>query len=113
MINLVKGYESRWLPPTFLSIMFIIFRGVKVAEIIMNAYKKYIPIEDPNNLVLSGLPFQSGQRVEIIIIAEDNPREQISQKLKNLFDKTQEVLGVDEITEADIAAEIDAYRRGE
>ncbi len=30
-----------------------------------------------------------GQRVEIIIIAEDNPKAEISQKLKKLFDKTQ------------------------
>lgn len=80
---------------------------------IVNAYKKYITIEDPNNVVLSGLPFQSGQRVEIIIIAEDNPKAEISQKLKNLFDKTQQISGIDEITEAEIAAEIQAYRRGE
>ena len=79
----------------------------------MNAYKKYITIEDPNNVVLSGLPFQSGQRVEVIIIAEDNPRAEISQKFKNLFDKTQEIPGINEITEAEIAAEIEAYRRGE
>ena len=79
----------------------------------MNAYKKYITIEDPNNVVLSGLPFQSGQRVEVIIIAEDNPRAEISQKFKNLFDKTQEIPGINEITEAEIAAEIEAYRRRE
>jgi hypothetical protein len=38
----------------------------------MNVYKKYIIIDDPNNLVLSGLPFTSGQRVEIIILPEDD-----------------------------------------
>ena len=79
----------------------------------MNAYKKYITIEDPNNIVLSGLPFQRGQRVEIIILAEENPRAEISQKLRNLFDKTQEIPGVQEITEEEIAVEIEAYRRGE
>ncbi len=65
----------------------------------MNAYKKYITIKDPNNTVLSDLPFQRGQRVEIIILAEENPRAEISQKFRNLFDKTQERLGVQEITE--------------
>ncbi|MGI8500741.1 MAG: hypothetical protein ACR2LR_06330 [Hassallia sp.] len=79
----------------------------------MNAYKKYITIEDPNNVVLSGLPFKSGQRVEIIILAEENPRAEISQKVKKIFDKTQEIPGVQEITEEEIAAEIEAYRRGE
>ena len=38
----------------------------------MNAYKKYLTIDDPNNLVLSGLPFASGQRVEIIILSEND-----------------------------------------
>jgi hypothetical protein len=38
----------------------------------MNAYKKYLTIDDPNNLVLSGLPFASGQRVEIIILSDNN-----------------------------------------
>ena len=37
----------------------------------MNAYKKYLTIEDPNNLVLSDLPFTSGQRVEIIILSDE------------------------------------------
>ncbi len=37
----------------------------------MNAYKKYLTIEDPNNLVLSELPFTSGQRVEIIILSDE------------------------------------------
>lgn len=79
----------------------------------MNAYKKRITIEDPNNVVLSGLPFQPGQRVEITISAEENSRAEISQKFRNLFDKTQEIPGVQEITEEEIAAEIEAYRRGE
>ena len=38
----------------------------------MNVYKKYLTIDDPNNLVLSGLPFASGQRVEIIILSEND-----------------------------------------
>jgi hypothetical protein len=79
----------------------------------MNAYKKYITVEDPNHVVLSGLPFQPGQRVEIIILSDDNPRAEISQKLKDLFDKTQAIPGVQDITEEEIAAEIEAYRRGE
>ncbi|MGK7895398.1 MAG: hypothetical protein AB4372_17700 [Xenococcus sp. (in: cyanobacteria)] len=37
----------------------------------MNIYKKYLTIDDPNNLVLSGLPFASGQRVEVIILSEN------------------------------------------
>lgn len=79
----------------------------------MKAYKKNIIIEDPNNVVLSGLPFRPGQRVEITISVEENSRAEMSQKFRNLFDKTQEIPGIQEITEAEIAAEIEAYRRGE
>lgn len=79
----------------------------------MNAYKIYVTIEDPNNVVLSNLPFQRGQRVEVIILAEDNERSALSQKMRDLFDRTESLLGVEEITEEDIAAEIEAYRRGE
>lgn len=79
----------------------------------MNAYKTYITIEDPKQVVLSDLPFQVGQRVEIIVLAEDNPQVTISNKLRNLFDKTQAIPGVEEFTEEDITAEIEAYRRGE
>jgi hypothetical protein len=79
----------------------------------MNAYKKYITITDPCQLILSDLPFQVGQRVEIIILAEDNPRTEISKKLRDLFDKTQLLPEVQDITEAEIEAEIEAYQRGE
>jgi hypothetical protein len=79
----------------------------------MNAYKTYITIEDPKQVVLSDLPFQVGQRVEIIVLAEDNPQDTISNKLRNLFDKTQAIPGVEEVTDEEIAAEIEAYRRGE
>ncbi len=37
----------------------------------------------------------------------------MSQKMRDLFDRTQSLPGVQEITEEDIAAEISAYRRGE
>ena len=60
----------------------------------MNAYKTYITIENPKQVVLSDLPFQVGQRVEIIVLAEDNPQDTISNKLRNLFDKTQAIPGV-------------------
>ena len=79
----------------------------------MQAYKKYIIIEDPSNLVLSNLPFQPGQRVEVIILAEDNPRTEISNKFRELCDRTQAIPGIEDITEEDIALEIDLYRRGE
>lgn len=79
----------------------------------MNAYKKYITITDSKQVILSDLPFQAGQRVEIIVLAQENKEAEMSKKLRDLFDKTQSLPGVQDITEAEIAAEIEAYRRGE
>lgn len=55
----------------------------------MNAYKKYITIEDPLRVVLEDLPFQPGQRVEVIILAEDNQRTALVQRLEALLKQTQ------------------------
>lgn len=79
----------------------------------MTTYRKHITIEDPQQLVLSDLPFQAGQQVEIVILSSDSHREALSQKLQNLFKKTQSLPGAKAITEEDIAAEIKAYRQGE
>ena len=38
----------------------------------METYKTYITIENPDRVVLSNLPFQVGQRVEIIVLPEYN-----------------------------------------
>lgn len=79
----------------------------------MEAYKTFVTIEDPNHVVLSNMPFQQGQRVRIIILSEDNDRSAVSQKFRKLFRDTQALPGVNEITEAEITQEIEAYRRGE
>lgn len=79
----------------------------------MNAYKKYITIEDPNHVVLSDLPFKAGQRVEVIILAENSDRAALAQKLRQLFKETQALHADNPISEEEIAAEIEAYRRGE
>lgn len=79
----------------------------------MNAYKTYITIKDPKQVVLSDLPFQSGQRVEVIIIAENNQRTSLAQKMQELIKETQALHSDHSLTEAEIEAEIEAYRRGE
>jgi antitoxin ParD1/3/4 len=85
----------------------------KAQENFMNAYKKYITIEDPNHMVLSGLPFKAGQRVEVIILAEDKERETLAEKLRQLFKETQALHQDNPLTDEEIATEIEAYRRGQ
>ncbi|ARI79869.1 hypothetical protein IQ224_07025 [Microcystis sp. LEGE 00066] len=49
----------------------------------------------------------------LLNLADKQNRQTLSQKVKKLFDKTQSLPSVQDITEEDIAAEIEAYRRGE
>lgn len=78
----------------------------------MLAYKKYVTIKDPENLVLKKLPFLSGQRVEIVMIAEDEKKKVSTQELRKLFKKTQKLPKAKAISESQIAEEIKAYRAG-
>ena len=78
----------------------------------MLAYKKYVTIKDPAKLELTGLPFRSGQRVEIVMIAEDEERETRVDKLRALFKKTQALPQAQAISEDVIAEEIEEYRAG-
>lgn len=78
----------------------------------MATYKTFITIEDPNQVTLSDLPFEKGQRVRVVLLTEDDARSEISQRFRKLFSETQSLPGVSEITEEDIATEVTAYRRG-
>lgn len=78
----------------------------------MRAYRKYVTIKDPKNLTLSDLPFRPGQRVEVVMIAEDEERERRVQELKALLKKTQSLPEAKAVTEDMIAEEIAQYRAG-
>ncbi|MEG3838980.1 type II toxin-antitoxin system ParD family antitoxin [Microcoleus sp. herbarium14] len=52
-------------------------------------------------------------REALRLLSERNSRRIIARKVNDLFDKTQALPEVQEITEEEIAAEIEAYRRGE
>lgn len=52
-------------------------------------------------------------REALRLLSERNSRRIIARKVKDLFEKTQALPGVKEITEEEIAAEIAAYRRCE
>lgn len=77
----------------------------------MIAYKRYVTIQDPQQVVLSDLPFRAGQRVKVVMIAEEDVNARVT-ALKNLFAATQALPQVKVLTEDEIAAEIEAYRAG-
>ena len=79
----------------------------------MTTYKKTVVIDDPNQLVLSDLPFQVGERVKVIILTQNYEPSPNGERLRSLLKKTQSLPSSQAITEEEIAAEIEAYRRGE
>jgi hypothetical protein len=78
----------------------------------MRAYKKYVTIKDPKSLTLSDLPFRPGQRVEVVMIAEDEEQEKRVQELRALLKKTQSLPQAKTVSEDMIAEEIALYRAG-
>ena len=79
----------------------------------MEAYRTKIRIKDPKQVILSNLPFRSGQVVEIVVSVPDEDRKAAVQEFKALFKETQSLPQVQALSEEEILAEIEAYRRGE
>jgi len=78
----------------------------------MKAYKSYLTIKNPKRVILSDVPFRSGQRVEVLLLAADDDRDTQVQELQALFKSTQSLPKTRAIREEDIAEEIEAYRSG-
>jgi len=81
-------------------------------EAAMLAYKKYVTIKDPAKLELTGLPFRQGQRVEVVMIADDEEQGGRIEELRALFKKTQALPQAEDISEDMIAEDIEEYRAG-
>ena len=76
----------------------------------MTTYRKYIIIDDPNHVFLSELPFQPGQRGEIVVTADNEQIPAHVQELQTLFKLTQQLPQAKAISDEEITAEIAAYR---
>jgi hypothetical protein len=79
----------------------------------MEAYRTKIKIKDPKQVILSNLPFRSGQIVEILVLAQDEDREAAVREFKALFKETQSLPQIRALSEEEVLAEIEAYRRCE
>ena len=78
----------------------------------MIAYREYITVQESKQIVLYNVPFRPGQRVEVVLIAEEERPPARVQELRALFKATQALPQAQAITEEEIAAEIAAYRAG-
>jgi hypothetical protein len=79
----------------------------------MLAYRQFTTVQESKQIVLSNVPFQPGQRVEVVLIAEEERPAARVKELRALFQATQALPQAQAITEDDIAAEIAAYRAGQ
>ena len=59
------------------------------------------------------MPFDKGQRVEVLLLAPDQDETDRVLRLKSLFKETQGLPQVQAITEEEIAFEIERYRSGQ
>ena len=76
----------------------------------MTTYRTTIKIDDPNNVVISGVPFSPGESVEVTFTTKSEQSLKHTQALKELFRQTQSLSQAEVITEEEISAEITAYR---
>ncbi|NEN92952.1 MAG: hypothetical protein F6K48_30295 [Okeania sp. SIO3H1] len=72
----------------------------------MNTYKKYVVIDNPQQLVLSDLPFAPGQKVEVIILAEeDNEVDSQLEELRQKIDSATEQILAGNVTDSELVFE--------
>jgi len=79
----------------------------------MNTYRRRLVVQDPKQIVLSDVPFQTGQEVEVILRSTERPAIERKDDLRALLKKTQSLPQIQTLTEEDILAEIEAYRKGQ
>jgi len=73
--------------------------------------KKELVIDNSHSFLLSDLPFETGEKVVVFVMSETDLTAKL-QKWRTLFKETQALPQVKDITDADIDAEIEAYRAG-
>jgi hypothetical protein len=78
----------------------------------MIAFKRVVTVKDPGRVILSWLPFQPGQRVEIVMIADGRQPCPRAKEIRKLLRATQRLPAATAVTGRQIADEIAAYRSG-
>ncbi len=73
----------------------------------MQAYRTYKTLTAAHQLILTDLPFQAGESVEILILVKDPE----PSPLKKLFQITQALPQIQVLTDDDIETEIATYRQ--
>lgn len=79
----------------------------------MYVHKQHLTIQDPNHVVLSQVPFSKGQKIEVLLIAENEQPTKDSKNLKALFKETQSLSHIQKLSLQEIEAEVHLFRSGD
>ena len=85
-------------------------RAAHVARGQMKVYRTYLTVTEAKQIVLDDLPFEPGQRVEVLVLAEGDDRANALRRLEKALKDTQAIAEANNITEKIIAEEIEDYR---
>jgi hypothetical protein len=77
----------------------------------MVAYERYITVENPDQIVISGIPVTRGQRLRVTITIDDRAAPGRDNELRSLLKTTQALPQAQAVTEEEIAAQIAAARQ--
>jgi|SaaInl8_200m_RNA_FD_contig_41_195792_length_714_multi_2_in_0_out_0_3 antitoxin ParD1/3/4 len=78
----------------------------------MKAYRKYLTVSDPGHISIYNVPFRSGQKIEVLLLPAEDEKDMYLKELKDLFKETQQLAQAKAISEDEIYAEVEAYRKG-
>ena len=76
----------------------------------MLAYKRVVTVKESGSIVLKDLPLRQGQRVEVVIFADEEEQRERLRSLRALFKETQGLPQAKAISDDEIAEEVAAYR---
>jgi hypothetical protein len=77
----------------------------------MVAYERYITVDNPDQIVISGIPVMRGQRLRITITIDDRAAPGRDSELRSLLKTTQALPQAQAVTEKEIAAQITTARQ--
>lgn len=79
----------------------------------MKAYRTYLTVTNPQEIIIPDVPFQAGQVVEVLLLAREDDKPEITRRLDVLLETTQALPHVQALTNDDIVTEIEAHRNGQ
>jgi hypothetical protein len=78
----------------------------------MLAYKRVVTVKESGSIVLTDLPLQPGQKVEVIVFADEEEQKERLRNLRALLKETQGLPEAKAISDDEIAEEVATYRAG-